>query len=348
MAGEHQTAHPAFHLGERAGRGHGRAPRGPFHRARDHDVGRARGQTEVLQVARHRVRIRGTILGRLGQRLHDQGGQLLGDVGTQVLDGQRIVHDDVGEHHDDVVGPECLVAGEAFVEHAANGPHIGGRTDLALGARLLGRHVEGRADQAARLAALARGVVLDRAEIDELDVLDGAAGKEQVGGLDVAVHEAALVQLGHGRGQPPPDLERLREREPRGRGLGRRGRLLEHARALLAIDPLEVLGQGLALQPLHHQVGRIAAHDAVRDVADDPRMPDLGQHARLLEEAIARPGIAIAQHLDGNGLAGLEIAGAEDATHAAGGDLQLDLEAMVDGVTSAHLVHDPTTPKARG
>ena len=73
---------------------------------------------------------------------------------------------------------------------SARGPHV------AIAARLLGRHVAGRADDhaGARRAACAREA--RDAEVEQLDAVDRVAvGQEQVARLDVAMHHAVRVRL---------------------------------------------------------------------------------------------------------------------------------------------------------
>jgi hypothetical protein len=101
----------------------------------------------------------------------------------------------------------------------------------------------------------------------------------------------------------------------------------------LAGAALEVARQIHAFEPLHDQVGHAVGGAAVGDVADHARVLDLGQHRGLLQEAIERVLAVLGQILEGHDVAGLAIAGAIDAAHAARGHGALDLEAARDDVS---------------
>ncbi len=102
-----------------------------------------------------------------------------------------------------------MPASGQLVEHQAQREDVGGGGDR-LGARLLGRHVPGRAQEHARVRDAATGdrpaaggswQQPDQAEVEHLDVAVGA--DHQVLGLDVAVDDARGVGRSKRRGHLP-------------------------------------------------------------------------------------------------------------------------------------------------
>jgi hypothetical protein len=93
-----------------------------------------------------------------------------------------------------MLGGKRRGARDALIEEAAEREHVGARIDVALAARLLGRHEAWCADQAAR----ARGAgLLDRSrdsEVEDLHARQLTADEEQVRGFDVAVNDCSLVR----------------------------------------------------------------------------------------------------------------------------------------------------------
>ena len=129
---------------------------------------------------------------------------------------------------DDVGAEEGGASGERFEQRHAQRVKVGGRADGGAG-DLLGRHVRDRADQAAGLR-LAEVDQVGGAEVAELGVAGGV--EEDVGRLDVAVDDAALMRGVQRRQQlqrqPPP--RRRRQRAARGQPILQRaaGHQLEH------------------------------------------------------------------------------------------------------------------------
>ena len=176
--------------------------------------------------------------------------------------GEDLVHQLVGGRAAE--GPR---AGEHVVHHAAEREHVGAEIDLLAAADLLGRHVGGRAD--ARDLRGVRARELRGAEVRHLDV--EIRPQHDVGGLDVAVHDADGVGV----------LERLAALVGDLRG----------ARHRQQVRRLAVRLQRGALHQFHHQVAQVLAvlllHAGVEN-ADDVRMAQLARERGLVLEELER------------------------------------------------------------
>ena len=158
-----------------------------------------------------------------------------GEVGRDAVGQRRDRLAHVGQRGGDrAVGDERPAAGEALEEHHAEGVDVaGGGGGPALG--LLGREVLRGAHH---LAGLGQRHALGRAgdaEVGDLD--DAVGGDHQVGGLDVAVHDAGGV-----RGGRRASAAWARRSRACSGGIGCPGR--SRSRQRLAVDEL------------HDQVGR--------------------------------------------------------------------------------------------
>ncbi len=144
------------------------------------------GQLRGLGVAVVRV---------LGRRARDHLVEGLGQVGALQTRRGRRVGDVRPQLRHVVVLREGDAAGEHLVEHAAERVDVRAPVDGA-GLDLLGRHVVGGADPGARAGQTAgRAEALGQPEVGEVDVLVLALAADQdVGRLDVAVHQPALVR----------------------------------------------------------------------------------------------------------------------------------------------------------
>jgi hypothetical protein len=74
----------------------------------------------------------------------------------------------------------------------------------------------------------------------------------------------------------------------------------------------------------------------VGDVADDARVRELGEDARLALEALERGATSSEKDLERYVRAALEVARSEDDAHAPGAGLGVDAEAAADDVPRAH------------
>jgi hypothetical protein len=133
---------------------------------------------------------------------------------------------------------ERLLAGQELVEDDAGREYVGAPVDAAAG-DLLGRHVRRRADHGARLRLFRRRAVVGHARDAEIRKLHSRLPVEHdVRGLDVPVHDAALVREVQRIEQLAHDAHRLFQLE-----------------ALVRIEEILEL---LALDELHDDVGDLA------------------------------------------------------------------------------------------
>ncbi len=150
-------------------------------------------------------------VGVLVEELQDQLLELAGNTGAQGGQRGRCVVEVLVEDLPARAG-EGDVAGEQLVEEATERVEVAGCAQAGVAAGLLGRHVGGGADGD---AGHGQGVVggLDQARDAEVAQLRGVAGclvKEDVGRLDVAVDDAAVVGV----------LQGLTDVDRPGQGLG--------------------------------------------------------------------------------------------------------------------------------
>ena len=154
-----------------------------------------------------------------------------------------------------------LAAGQQFVEHDAQGMNVGARVNRAA-LQLFGRQVVGRAgDQPVQQRQ--RRTVGDARDAEVQHLGPVAPAQEDVGRLDVAMHDATRMCVGQRVGNTP------------------------HQERGLAGAGLPSCGQGLAqvatVQPLHGDVDAVGGKPGVVD-RDDVRVAQAGRSARLVEE----------------------------------------------------------------
>ena len=94
--------------------------------------------------------------------------------------------------------------------------------------------------------------------------------------------------------------------------------------------------RGLALEPLHDEEGLAGAGRAVRDVADDARVPELREHLGFAPRSLDLGPRAGVERLDRHERARLAIAGAKHRAHPSGLDVLLDHEAVREDVADLH------------
>ena len=251
------------------------------------------------------------------------------DVGAQ-HGGQRVAHG---------LAVEESPPGEHLVEYDAEGPDVRPFVYSAA-ARLLGRHVAGRAEDGAELRAVGgqrrrasqvrpplrarRG--LHRLGQPEVEHLDRAVRAHlHVRGLEVAMHDPLLVGRLERLGDLPSDRQRLVERKRTARDARR---------------------EVLALHELHHQRARpVRLLEAVnrRDVGVVQRSQGL-RLALEAREALAVGGKRRRQHLDRHLATQPRVGGAPHLPHPALAQLGADL---VGAEASAHHRAPPITASPR-
>ncbi len=225
---------------------------------------------------------------------------------------------DGGQGVRDRLAAEGAAAAEHLVEDAAEGPDVGAAIG-ALAARLLGAHVGGGAEEDAGAGALLgesgrmgevgwralAGLGRERLGEAEVEHLHRAvAGELDVGGLQVAVDDTALVGVLEGLGDLAGDRQRLVERQRAAR---------------------QPIGQGRALDQLHDQEaerrGRVRRLEGVEH--GDARVVERGQDLGLALEAAQPVGVGgdrLGQHLDRHLAVEPRVARPVDLAHAAGAE----------------------------
>ena len=118
------------------------------------------------------------------------------------------------DHRDDVVAHERRPAGDHLVQHGTERVEVGHGVRV-LAERLLRRHVRRGADDQPRLRDAAPVHAEGEAEVAELR--HAVLGEEDVGGLQVAVHDAARVRVLERLGDAARDPQRRLEVEPAAR-----------------------------------------------------------------------------------------------------------------------------------
>ena len=223
--------------------------------------------------------------------------------------GRRLVHVRPQRRN---LGVTCErpLAGQALVQHAAERVHVGARVDR-FAADLLGRDVLDRAHQLTRAGQAGdRGRLLRQAEVRQVAVLTaGAPGDQDVGGLDVAMDEPALV----GRVERVADL------------LDQPDRAIRVERRLAGDQLPEVV----ALDVPHRQV-QPPVRLSCRVDRDDVRMIERRRDLRLAQEPLAEA-LALRelrrQELQRHLAAEADVFRAVDRSHAASPEQLLQTEA---------------------
>ena len=171
---------------------------------------------------------------------------------------------------------------------------------------LLGGHVAGRAHDLAGLGlALLDFEPLGQAEVGDLG--RAVAVEQDVGRLQVAMHDAGLVRRVHGPGERRHQLGR------RAAGLGR---------------PLEAVGEAPPFEQLERDEGAAVGLAEVVDL-DDVGMAEPGDGLGLDQEPLAMLGVgvlAVADHLQRDDPVQRAVPGLVDDAHAAAAQLGQDLE----------------------
>jgi hypothetical protein len=272
------------------------------------------------QLAGDRVAGGRPVLRRARQHARDQLVERLGDRRPELAQPRQLLRRAVEQHAQGVGAAERRAPRDAAVQHAAEREDVGPAVEVGHVVDLLGRDVARRAEHRAGHRELGIGERAARhPEVDQEDLVDRAIAEEQVARLDVAVHHAAAMDRAERRRHAPADRDRLGEGQ---------------------LGPLQPLGQGLARQPLHHQVRLALRGDPAVDVADDPRVGQRREDLGLAGEALELEALRVVHHLQGDQRTGLPVARPIDLAHPPEPRQLLDREPLVDDLSAPrHPLH---------
>ena len=214
------------------------------------------------------------------------------------------------EHHREVrVTPERRLPDETLVEHAAERVHVRPPVDLLPGDLLGGDVVDGAQQVAVVADSGLLGDPLREAEVRQVDVVGavgaGARVEQHVGGLHVAMHEAARVGRIQGARHLREDADRVRRVQTAA------------LQTLLEVTPLDVA---------HGDEEDVLGRPGLVD-RDDVRMVDRRSQLRLAQEAVAERlvlGEARSEQLERDLPLEPQILGQVDDAHAAQAQQRLD------------------------
>jgi hypothetical protein len=284
------------------------------------DVGRAR------ELPHQRGHVGGAARGVLLEHAGHERIEPWIDVVAELADPWCFLEQDLGEDRDERVGHERGATHQALEDHAAQREHVGAGVELGVAARLLGRHVARGPDRHAYLGRIERGLgEAGHPEVEHLHPSQIAAREEEVGRLDVAVHDAAAVGLGERVGHLPRQAEHVVERQG---------------------PPLQALVQILALEPLHGEERAALGGEAVAEVAHDAGVVELGEDPRLALEPARVIERELPEQLDGRWAPALAVEAAIDGAHGPDAGDALDDESSCDDVAWAHAHHGIRAPAA--
>ena len=177
------------------------------------------------------------------------------------------MHHLVGNGGDAFAGKRLLAGGHP-VEHHPKGEKVRAAVHRCAG-NLLRRHEGGRAQDLPGHRGLSRGE-LGHAEVGDfraLDAVDLLGGEQDIGGLDVAVNDAALVRVAQGLGNPLADLA--------------------DAIKAHALAAFQRVGESLSADELHHQKGHALVLAHIED-GNNAGMRQGAGGARFTVKALAK------------------------------------------------------------
>ena len=255
------------------------------------------------------ARLLGALARVLLEAAHQDVLELLADLRPEGARRLRDLVDDAVQDRLDLTG-EGRLADEAFVEHDAERVDVRAAVEGPRG-DLLGREVGDGPHERARLGEARLGGGVGEAEVHHAHAHARAAflaRDHDVGGLDVAVNDAARVAVVEGLGDLDADVHDLAE-----------------AQRLVADESQ----QGRPPDQRHDEEERPLVSAEIVD-RDDRRVVHLGDQLRLALEALFELGRQIARRdeLDGDLAVEQRVARAVDDAHAAAAELPEDLVAV--------------------
>ena len=190
-----------------------------------------------------------------------------GRTGAHLARGRRLLVGDQAQQRHGVVAGERRLPRQALVQRGAQAVDVGRRSDgIPVAERLLGAHVEGRAEQRTRGGQRPAPDVLREAEVGHGHA--AVRAHHQVARLDVAVDDALSVRVVERQGRVPHDAGRLARRE--------------------RAAPLDQVGQVAPLDELHREPRQaaFAAGGADREDRQDAGVGQPRRGARLGAEPL--------------------------------------------------------------
>ena len=244
---------------------------------------------DVGQVAGHFLHRPVAQVGVLAQHPVDDRGQPHRHLGVDGQHRLRVVGDDLVQHCVEGLPLERLLEGQELVEDRARREHVAAPVD-ALAHRLLGGHVVRGTEDDAPAGDSGAGGDAGEAEVEDLGPSIGP--DQDVGGLDVAMDDAARMRVG----EAGADLEE----DPHPVGEGDGGPLLDERAQVVPLQQLHrhvELAGGLPLEALvqlllapqvrgKHLEGHHAPQAGVAGAVHDAH----GALAELVEDLVAAEG----------------------------------------------------------
>ena len=191
----------------------------------------------------------------LGHRPLDDELERVGQIAAQRLRARRLVPDDAGERAARVLAAERRTPGDGAIEHGAERVDVAAMIDRRAAARLLRRHVRGRAEHRAGARQLVLLLHLGDAEVEQLGdvaavaVVPGALTSMTFSGLRSRCTTPAACAAREAAGHLPRDVRGARDRQ--------RAFAVEQRAQIFAVDELvhEVrlpVARGVDVEHLRH------------------------------------------------------------------------------------------------
>ena len=326
----------------------------------------------ALQIVGEILRRGVAIVAAFRHAFHNDGLQVRRQLGLQKPRRARVLPLDVPQQGLSLIARNGRLQRQQLVERGAQGIDVRAMVDQGhLAAGLLGAHVAHRAHQVA--GARQRGVGLAAGQAEVRDPELAVAVQQQIGGLDVAMHDAALMGCVQRTGRVDAqagDAADIFAAAGRPRGQGRALRCARtggFSRNMSGIPaeagttsaghvPLAHFGddpiQRLAVDELHRVVMDAALHSHCED-GNDVRMVQLSGGLGLMLEAGDLPAVEHGrkgEHFQGDASAQRNLLGLVDHAHTTAADLpqQAKIAQSLLIARGRQRVRPPLRPRAAG